>query len=116
MVYVGDNSGARRAKQIGCLGSFKKTTVNIGDFVILAIQHRKLKRRFVTKNIYLAIIVTVKKNIRRKSGFYLKFANTKAVLLSEQGKVVGTRLYGPIAEEMKNSKIIRIINLAKAIL
>ena len=115
-ITVGDNSGARRAKTIGFLGSFFKKKAGLGDFILVAIQHRRLKRRFITKNIYLALIVTIKRNILRLNGICIKFFSNKAVLLSEQGKVVGSRLYGPIALEIKVLKISKILGLAKTIL
>jgi large subunit ribosomal protein L14 len=116
MVIVGDNSGARRAKHIGFIGCFFKKTARIGDFIIVAIQHRRLQRRFITKNIYLAVVVTSKFNTKRLQGFYIRFCFNKVILLSEQGKVVGTRLYGPIATETRKLKIAKIISLAKIIL
>ncbi len=116
MVVVGDNSGARRAKHIGFLGSFFKKTATIGEFIVVAIQNRRLKRRFITKNIYLAIIVTVNKNFKRLNGVFIRFFSNKVILLSEQGKVVGSRIYGPIALEMRKLKITKILSLAKSII
>lgn len=116
MVTIGDNSGARRAKNIGFLGSFFKKKATLGDFIVVAIQQRRLKRRFITKNIYLALVVTINRNIQRLNGIFIKFFTNKVVLLSEQGKVVGSRLYGPIAIEIKKLKITKIISLAKIIL
>jgi large subunit ribosomal protein L14 len=116
MVTIGDNSGARRAKTIGFLGSFFKKKATLSDFIVVAIQQRRLKRRFITKNIYLGLIVALNRNILRLNGFFIKFSSNKVVLLSEQGKVVGTRLYGPIAAEIKKLKITKILTLAKVIL
>jgi large subunit ribosomal protein L14 len=116
MVNVGDNGGARRAKNIGFLGSFFKKKAVLGDFIVVAIQQRRLKRRFITKNIYLGVVVTINRNIKRLNGFFIRFLSNKIVLLSEQGKVVGSRLYGPIAREVKKLKITKIISLAKVIL
>jgi large subunit ribosomal protein L14 len=116
MVFVGDNSGARRAKTIGFLGSFQKKAATVGDFILVAIQHRRLKRRFINKHIYLAVVVSLARNYRRLQGFFIKFLTNKVVLLSEQGKVVGSRLYGPIAKEVKKLRILKILSLAKMIL
>ena len=116
VVKLGDNSGARRAKTIGFIGSFFPKKATIGNFIIVAIQHRRVKRRFITKNIYLAIIVAIKKNYKRLPGFFIRFASNKVVLLSEHGKVVGSRIYGPIANELKKFKITKMLNLAKSIL
>lgn len=116
MVTIGDNSGARRAKTIGFLGNFFKKKATLSDFIVVAIQQRRLKRRFITKNIYLALIVALNRNILRKNGVFIKFLSNKVILLSEQGKVVGTRLYGPIALEIKKLKITKILTLAKLIL
>jgi large subunit ribosomal protein L14 len=116
MVRVGDNSGARRAKNIGFLGSFFKKNATLGDFIVVAIQQRRLKRRFITKNIYLGLIVTINRNFYRLNGLFIKFFSNKIILLSEQGKVVGSRLYGPIAFEIKKLKITKILTLAKIIL
>ncbi len=116
MVYVGDNSGARRAKTIGFLGSFFKKQATVTNFIIVAIQQRRLKRRFITKNIYLAIVVTINRNILRLNGFFIKFVANKVLLLSEQGKLVGTRIYGPISKEIKKLKITKILSLAKVVM
>jgi large subunit ribosomal protein L14 len=115
LVFVGDNSGARRAKQIGVLGSSQNLQANIGNFVIVAIPHRRLERRLIIKNIYLALMVTCNKNHRRLPGYFVLFATNKVVLFSEQGKVVGTRLYGPISQKIREKNIFKIVTLAKKI-
>jgi large subunit ribosomal protein L14 len=114
ILYICDNSGARRVKVIGFIGSFCKKQATIGDFVVVALRRRHKKRQFITKNIYLTVIVTTKRNLRRDAGYFIKFAYNKGILLSEQGKVVGTRVFGPIALEMRQRRIVKLLSLAKS--
>lgn len=115
MVELGDNTGARRAKCIHVLGGSAKSVATAGDFVILAIPRRRAVRRLATKNIYLALLVTVRRSSRRQAGFTVRFAKNKAVLLTNAGKVLGTRFRGPLDDKLRLLDLAKIINISRAL-
>ena len=114
-IIAADNTGAGIVRIIHLYGGFFRKYISTGGYVLIAIQKRKLIRQFVTKNLYLAIIVTQNLKYRRKQGYYVLFQANKLLLLSEQKKFIGTRIYGPIALELETSNLTRVLALAKAL-
>jgi large subunit ribosomal protein L14 len=114
-VYVGDNAGAEIVRVIHLYGGFKKKSSTISNYVLIAVQNRRVQRQFITKNIYLALIVTIKKNFYRLNGSYIKFNYNKVVLLNEVKKFIGTRIIGPVAAEVLKMKLEKLRSLTKKI-
>jgi large subunit ribosomal protein L14 len=80
-----------------------------------SIPNRRLKRRLITKNIYLALLVAVRQQLRRPQGHYIRMSTNRAVLLTPQGKLLGTRLYGPVADEVRAKGLAKLVSMAKAL-
>lgn len=109
-----DNTQTRFVKCIHLLGGSNKKAATIGDFIIIAIKNRRFKRRLISKKIYLALIVSIKKEKRRLNGAYINAKINRVILMTELGKVVGTRLFGPLYLEIKEfSRISKLIAKSK---
>jgi ribosomal protein L14 len=114
-VYVGDNTGITWVKCIHLYGGFFKKYAYLAHYILVAIQKRRLLRKFIFKNIYLAIIITQKKNFYRHNGYYVKFLYNKILLLSEVKKLIGTRIFGTAARELIKFEYFKIISFVKKI-
>ncbi len=111
-----DNSGAKRMMCIKVLGGSRKRYATIGDIVVVSVKdampHSKVKKGDVFK----AVIVRTKKEIRRENGSYIRFDENAAVLLNNQFEPVGTRIFGPVARELRAKNFMKIISLAPEVL
>jgi large subunit ribosomal protein L14 len=114
-LYVTDNTGALIVKCIHLYGGFSKKSSFMSEFVLIAIQKRKVLRQYITKNIYLALLVTQKKIYYRSNGYYIKFHLNKIILLNEAKKLVGTRILGTVCIEIKKYQYIKFSSLVKKI-
>lgn len=113
---VADNSGARRVMCIKVLGGSKRRYASIGDVIVVsvkeAIPNAKVKKGDVAK----AVIVRTAKEIGRPDGSYIRFDNNSAVLIDNQGEPIGTRIFGPVARELRAKRFMKIISLAPEVL
>lgn len=113
---VADNSGAKEVLCIRVLGGTKKRYASIGDQIVVtvksALSSSSLKKGTVSK----AVVVRVKKEIRRKDGSYIRFEDNAAVLLGENGELRGTRIFGPVARELREKQFMKIVSLAPEVL
>ena len=113
---VADNSGAKRLSCIKVLGGTKRKYASLGDVIIVsvkeAIPHSKVKKGEVMR----AVIVRTVKEVRRLDGSYIKFDDNSAVLINPQNDPVGTRIFGPVARELRAKKFMKIISLAPEVL
>ena len=113
---VADNSGARRVMCIKVLGGSKRRYASIGDIIVVsvkeAIPNAKVKKGDVAK----AVIVRTAKEIGRSDGSYIRFDNNSAVLIDNQGEPIGTRIFGPVARELRAKRFMKIISLAPEVL
>ncbi len=111
-----DNSGAKKLMCIKVLGGSKRKYAEIGDIIVVsikeAIPNSKVKKGDVSK----AVIVRTVKEIKRPDGSYIRFDNNSAVLINTQNEPVGTRIFGPVARELRAKKFMRIISLAQEVL
>ena len=96
-------------------GSFCRQAY-LGDTIVVAVQQRDYDKKFLKRKIYLGLVVATKKMFSRKGGNYIQFFENRVLLLSEPDKFLSTRVDGPIAMEIRQKKIFKIISLAKAIL
>jgi len=116
MLNVADNSGARKVLCIRVLGGTRKRYAGIGDVVVVtvkeAIPHAKVKKG----DIMTAVIVRTKKEMKRPDDTWVKFDENAAVILSAAGEPVGTRIFGPVARELRNQGFMKIISLAPEVL
>ena len=116
ILNAADNSGAKKVFCIGVLGGSRKRFATVGDIITVsvkeAIPNAKVKKGDVMK----AVVVRTKKEVRRPDGTYLKFDDNSAVLINNQMEPVGTRIFGPVARELRAKQFMKIISLAPEVL
>jgi large subunit ribosomal protein L14 len=113
---VADNSGARKVMCIKVLGGSKRKYATIGDIIVVAVKeaipNAKVKKGDVAK----AVIVRTAKEIGRSDGSYIRFDTNSAVLVDNQHEPIGTRIFGPVARELRAKRFLKIISLAPEVL
>jgi large subunit ribosomal protein L14 len=113
---VADNSGAKEVLCVHVLGGTHRRYASVGDTIIVtvksAIPTSQIKKGTVSK----AVVVRTKKEIRRKDGSYIRFEDNAAVLLNAQDEPRGTRIFGPVARELREKQFMKIISLAPEVL
>ena len=111
-----DNSGAKRLYCIKVLGGTRKRYASVGDIIVVsvkeAIPNAKVKKGDVMK----AVVVRTAKELGRPDGTYIRFDNNSAVLVTAQGEPVGTRIFGPVARELRSKRFMKIVSLAPEVL
>jgi len=116
ILNAADNSGAKKVFCIGVLGGSRKRFATVGDIITVsvkeAIPNAKVKKGDVMK----AVVVRTRKEVRRTDGTYLKFDDNSAVLINNQMEPVGTRIFGPVARELRAKQFMKIISLAPEVL
>lgn len=113
---VADNSGARVLYCIKVLGGSKRRYASIGDIIVVsvkeAIPNAKVKKGDVLK----AVVVRTKKEIRRPDGTFIRFDDNSAVLINQQREPLGTRIFGPVARELRAKRFMKIVSLAPEVI
>jgi len=113
---VADNSGAKEVLCIKVLGGSKKRYASIGDTIVVTVKQAmpagNIKKGAVAK----AVVVRTKKEIRRPDGSYIRFDDNAAVILNEAGEMSGTRIFGPVARELREREFMKIVSLAPEVL
>jgi large subunit ribosomal protein L14 len=113
---VADNSGAKKVSCIRVLGGTRRRYARVGDIIIVAVKealpHSKVKKGDVMR----AVVVRTVKETRRPDGSYIRFDDNSAVLISPQGDPIGTRIFGPVARELRAKRFMKIISLAPEVL
>ncbi|MBN1326748.1 MAG: 50S ribosomal protein L14 [Candidatus Cloacimonetes bacterium] len=116
ILTVADNSGAKKAMCIKVPGGSKRRYASLGDIVVVAIKsaipNGKIKKGSVEK----AVIVRTHKEVRRKDGTYVRFQDNAAVIIDDRGEPVATRIFGPVARELREKHFTKIISLAPEVL
>jgi large subunit ribosomal protein L14 len=115
-LMVADNSGAKRVRCIRILGGHERRYAGLGDVVVVsvkaAIPNGQVKKGEVSK----AVIVRTKKESRRRDGSYIRFDENAVVLLNAQGEPRGTRIFGPVARELRERQYMKIVSLAPEVI
>ena len=112
MLNVADNSGAKRVKCIKVLGGSKRRYAGLADVIICAVQEATPGGQVKKGDIVRCVVVRTAKETRRKDGSYIKFDQNAAVLINEDGSPRGTRIFGPVARELREKKYMKIVSLA----
>jgi large subunit ribosomal protein L14 len=112
-VTVSDNTQTRNVKCIHLLNGGTSKCALVNRFIVIAIRRYKIKRRLIFKKIYLALILGTKKDTRRINGSFIKVNKNHVILMSEVGKVLGTRLLGPMYREIKKFRFFKFLSLLK---
>ena len=116
MLKIADNSGARRALVIRVLGGSKRRYAGVGDKVVVTIKDAIPTGQVKRGEVARAVIVRTAKETRRKDGSYIRFDDNAAVLIDDQGEPLATRIFGPVARELREKRYMKIVSLAPEVL
>ena len=116
MVRVADNSGARRALVIRVLGGTRRRYAGLGDTVIVAVKDALPNGTVKKSEVARAVVVRTVKETRRKDGSYIRFDENAVVIINEQGEPKATRIFGPVARELRERRYMKIVSLAPEVL
>jgi large subunit ribosomal protein L14 len=109
---VADNSGAKRVLCIRVLGGTRRRYASIGDIIVVAVQEALPNSRVKKGEVAKAVVVRTRREQSRNDGSYIKFDTNSAVLINEQNEPIGTRIFGPVARELRAKRFMKIISLA----
>ncbi len=115
-LIVADNSGAKEALCIRVLGGTRARYASIGDKIIVSIKDAIPSGTVKKGSVSPAVVVRTKKEIRRPDGSYIRFDDNAVVLINPQGELKGTRIFGPVARELREKQYMKIISLAPEVL
>jgi len=113
---VADNSGAKEVLCIKVLGGTRKRYASIGDRIIVTVKNALPSGNIKKGTVSKAVVVRTKKEIRRTDGSYIRFDDNAVVLLNNTGELVGTRIFGPVARELREKQFMKIVSLAPEVL
>lgn len=113
---VADNSGAQKLQCIKVLGGSKRKYASIGDVVVVSVKEAAPNGKVKKGEVCQAVIVRTAKEIRRRDGTYIRFDKNSAVLINAQNEPLGTRIFGPVARELRARHFMKIVSLAPEVL
>ena len=116
VVKVSDNSGAKTALVIRVLGGTRRRYASLGDVVIVAVKNALPNGTVKKSDVARAVVVRTAKETRRKDGSYIRFDENAVVIINEQGEPRATRIFGPVARELREKKYMKIVSLAPEVL
>jgi large subunit ribosomal protein L14 len=116
MVRVADNSGAKRALVIRVLGGTRRRYARLGDVVVVAVKDALPNGTVKKADVAKAVVVRTVKETRRKDGSYIKFDENAVVIINDQGEPRATRIFGPVARELREKRYMKIVSLAPEVL
>jgi large subunit ribosomal protein L14 len=116
MLDVADNSGARKLQMILPVGGSTGLNAGLGDTITAAVKEASPDGTAKKGTVVKAVIVRTRKEHRRRDGTYIRFDQNAAVLINEDGEPVGTRVFGPVARELREKKFLKIVSLAPEVL
>jgi len=113
---VADNSGAKEVLVIRVLGGTKKRYASVGDKIVVTLKHALPSGNVKKGTVHKAVVVRVRKEIRRADGSYIRFDDNACVILNQGDEIRGTRIFGPVARELRDKSFMKIISLAPEVL
>jgi large subunit ribosomal protein L14 len=116
ILKIADNSGAKRALVIRVLGGSKRRYAGLGDVVIVAVKDALPTGTVKKGEVARAVVVRTAKESRRRDGSYIRFDENAAVIINEQGEPRATRIFGPVARELREKRFMKIVSLAPEVL
>ena len=116
VLTAADNSGAKKLMCIKVLGGSKRKYASVGDIIVVSVKEALPNSKVKKGDVKRAVIVRTKKELRRADGSYIKFDVNSAVLINEANEPVGTRIFGPVARELRARRFMKIISLAPEVL
>jgi large subunit ribosomal protein L14 len=116
IVNIADNSGAKKAMCIKVLGGTRRKYASLGDVIVVAIKSATPGGKIKKGTVERAVIVRVSKEVRRADGSYIRFADNAAVIIDDKHEPKGTRIFGPVARELREHYFTKIISLAPEVI
>ena len=116
ILTAADNSGAKKLMCIKVLGGSKRKYASVGDIIVVSVKEALPNSKVKKGDVKRAVIVRTKKELRRADGSYIKFDVNSAVLINEANEPVGTRIFGPVARELRARRFMKIVSLAPEVL
>ncbi len=116
MLDVADNSGAKKVVCVKVLGGSRRRYASVGDVIVVAIKEAIPNSKIPKGSVHKAVIVRTAKAISREDGSFIKFDDTSAVLIGATMEPIGTRIFGPVARELRGKKFMKIVSLAPEVL
>jgi len=116
LLNVADNSGARKIRCFRILGGSHKRYARVGDIIVGTIRDALPTGTVKRSEVRKAVVVRTCRDIKRPDGSYIRFSDNAAVILSDQGEPLGTRIFGPVARELRDKQFMKIISLAPEVL
>jgi large subunit ribosomal protein L14 len=113
---VADNSGAKLVRCIKVLGGSRRRYASVGDVIVVSIKEAIPRSKVKKGDVKKAVVVRTRKELKRNDGSTIKFDENSAVIINEQGEPIGTRIFGPVARELRGKKYVKIISLAPEVL
>jgi large subunit ribosomal protein L14 len=113
---VADNSGAKEVLVIRVLGGTRRRYASVGDKIVVAVKSAMPNAAVKKGSVAKAVVVRTKKEIRRADGSYIRFDDNACVILNQAGEMRGTRIFGPVARELRESNYMKIVSLAPEVL
>jgi large subunit ribosomal protein L14 len=115
-LIAADNSGAKRVRCIRILGGHERRYAGVGDIIVVSVKTALPNAGVKNGEVCKAVVVRTKKEIRRKDGSFIRFDENAAVILNNQGEPRGTRIFGPVARELREKSFMKIVSLAPEVL
>jgi len=115
-LFVADNSGAKQIQCIKVLGGSRKRYARIGEVIVASVKEANVGGTAKKGEVVKAVIVRTKKEIGRPDGSYIRFDDNAAVIINNQNEPIGTRIFGPVARELRDKKFMKIISLAPEVI
>lgn len=113
---VADNTGAKEVLTIRVLGGTKRRYASVGDKIVVSVKDTAPNGNVKKGSVSTAVVVRTKKEVRRADGSYIRFDDNACVLLNATGEMRGTRVFGPVARELRDNKFMKIVSLAPEVL
>ena len=113
---VADNSGAKEILCIRVLGGTKKRYASVGDKIVATVKEATPSGNIKKGQVVRAVVVRTKKEVRRVDGSYIRFGDNACVIIDENGQMKGTRVFGPVARELRDNDFMKIVSLAPEVL
>jgi large subunit ribosomal protein L14 len=113
---VADNSGAKEVLVIRVLGGTKRRYASVGDKIVVAVKSAMPSGAVKKGSVAKAVVVRTKKEVRRADGSYIRFDDNACVILNQAGEMRGTRIFGPVARELRENNYMKVVSLAPEVL
>ncbi len=116
MLEAADNTGAKKLRCIKVLGGTRRRYASVGDIIVVSVRETIPNSKVKKGEVHRAVVVRTRKEVRRPDGSYIKFDVNSAVLINNQREPMGTRIFGPVARELRAKRFMKIISLAPEVL